>query len=276
MNLLPRSFAGVCLLLAAACLTTLVPAAARAQSAATPIMDNSFLIEEAYNQEAGVVQHVSTFVHTKDLDGWLATFTQEWPWRSQRHQLSFTIPVVHDGSEGGVGDIALHYRHQLREIRPQLSISPRVSLILPTGRRELERGKGSPGVEVALPVSYVLNSRFFAHTNGGLTLTPAAKGLDGTSAAVLETFIGQSLVFLAHPSFNVLAEIAWDTEESIVSQGVVDHGENLFISPGVRGAINLSSGMQIVPGLAVPIGIGPSRGERAVFVYLSVEHAFRK
>jgi hypothetical protein len=273
--ILSRSFAGVCHLFAAACLTTLVPAAARAQAAVTPIMDNSFLIEEAYNQEPGVVQHISTFVHTRDLDGWLATFTQEWPWRSQRHQLSFTIPMVHDGSEGGVGDIALHYRHQLREIRPPLSISPRVSLILPTGRRALERGKGSPGVEVALPVSYILNSRFFAHTNGGLTLTPAAKGLDGTSAAVLETFIGQSLVFLAHPNFNVLTEIAWDAEESIVSQGVVDHSESLFISPGVRGAINLSSGMQIVPGLAVPIGIGPSRGERAVFVYLSVEHAFR-
>lgn len=26
-----------------------------------PIADNSFLIEEAYNQEAGVVQHISTF-----------------------------------------------------------------------------------------------------------------------------------------------------------------------------------------------------------------------
>jgi len=34
-----------------------------AQPAAAPaaIEDNSFLIEEAYNQEAGVVQHISTF-----------------------------------------------------------------------------------------------------------------------------------------------------------------------------------------------------------------------
>ena len=31
---------------------------------------------------------------------------------------------------------------------------------------------------------------------------------------------------------------------------------------------------EIVPGLAVPIGIGPSRGDRQVFFYLSFEHPF--
>jgi hypothetical protein len=28
-----------------------------------PIQDNSFLAEEAYNQEPGVVQHIQTFTH---------------------------------------------------------------------------------------------------------------------------------------------------------------------------------------------------------------------
>ena len=39
-----------------------------------PIQDNSFLIEEAYNQERGVVQHINTFqrVHSGD---WVYTFT---------------------------------------------------------------------------------------------------------------------------------------------------------------------------------------------------------
>lgn len=259
---------------AAACLTTTIPALLPAQSDVTPIMDNSFLVEEAYNQEPGVVQHVTTFVHTRDLDGWLATFTQEWPMRSQRHQLSFTVPVLHDGSDGGIGDIAIHYRRQLRNLHPQLSIAPRLSLILPTGRRILERGKGSPGVEVALPISYVLNSRFVGHTNGGMTLTPAAKAPDGSSDALMETFIGQSFVFLAHRNINVLAEVAWDVEETVVREGVVDRSQSFFFAPGVRGALNLSSGMQIVPGIAVPIGLGPSEGDRALFVYLSVEHAF--
>lgn len=149
-----------------------------------------------------------------------------------------------------------------------------MSLILPTGRRELDRGKGSAGVEVALPISYILNSRFVGHTNGGLTLTPAAKGYDGSTQAVLETFIGQSMVFLAHPNLNVLAEVAWGVEESVVESGVVDRMTSFFFSPGLRGAINFPSGVQIVPGIAVPIGLGPSEGDTALFVYLSVEHAF--
>ena len=48
------------------------------------------------------------------------------------------------------------------------------------------------------------------------------------------------------------------------------------MSPGVRAAFDLPSGLQIVPGVAVPFGVGPSDGERGVFVYLSFEHPFRK
>ncbi len=45
-----------------------------------PISDNSFLVEEAYNQESRVVQHISTFSRGSD-GGWIYTFTQEWPFR---------------------------------------------------------------------------------------------------------------------------------------------------------------------------------------------------
>jgi hypothetical protein len=58
--------------------------------------------------------------------------------------------------------------------------------------------------------------------------------------------------------------------------GVTDRTESFFFAPGIRGAINLASGMQIVPGIAIPIGLGPSSGDRALFVYLSVEHAFSR
>lgn len=53
------------------------------------IQDNSFFIEEAYNQERGVVQDISTFSRMwngKDLS---YSFTQEWPGaRNWRHQFS--------------------------------------------------------------------------------------------------------------------------------------------------------------------------------------------
>ena len=52
--------------------------------------------------------------------------------------------------------------------------------------------------------------------------------------------------------------------------------DSFFLSPGVRFAIDLPSGLQIVPGIAVPLGVGPSDGERGVFLYLSLEHAYRR
>src|ERR1051325_5092878 len=58
------------------------------------IEDNSFLIEEAYNQEPGVVQHIfnATYVNDPKNRGWTFSFTQEWPVFGQEHQLSYTIP----------------------------------------------------------------------------------------------------------------------------------------------------------------------------------------
>src|SRR3989304_1284470 len=78
------------------------------------IQDNSFLIEEAYNQEEGVIQHIQTFQYMKD-GTWGNTFTQEWPVKGQMHQFSYTIPVSHltDPGRTGLGDMALNYRYQL-------------------------------------------------------------------------------------------------------------------------------------------------------------------
>jgi hypothetical protein len=51
---------------------------------------------------------------------------------------------------------------------------------------------------------------------------------------------------------------------------------SLFISPGFRYAINFKSGLQIVPGLAIPIGFGSSKGASGLFAYLSFEHPLWK
>jgi hypothetical protein len=40
----------------------------------------------------------------------------------------------------------------------------------------------------------------------------------------------------------------------------------------VRWAHNFTNGLQIVPGVSVPMGAGPSAGERGVIFYLSFEH----
>src|SRR3954452_13005280 len=54
------------------------------------IQDNSFLVEEAYNQEFGVVQHISNFVYLADSKDWAYTFTQNGP--SLASAISSAIP----------------------------------------------------------------------------------------------------------------------------------------------------------------------------------------
>jgi len=51
---------------------------------------------------------------------------------------------------------------------------------------------------------------------------------------------------------------------------------SVLMNPGVRWSYNFQNGLQIVPGIGIPLGVGPSSGERGVFLYLSFEHPYRK
>ena len=114
------------------------------------IQDNSFLMEEAYNQEEGVVQHINAFQWMRGGE-WLATFTQEWPVPRQAHQFSYTVAYQRvDGDAGrraGLGDIALNYRYQLAGSgETRFACAPRLSLLLPTG--SYRKGLGAGGGRV--------------------------------------------------------------------------------------------------------------------------------
>ena len=90
------------------------------------------------------------------------------------------------------------------------------------------------------------------------------------------TTFGQSFIWLVHPRFNVLLETLWGGSESVVAEGKTQRSHDLFLSPGVRWSYNFKNGLQIVPGIAIPQGVGPSGGEHGLFLYLSFEHPFRK
>ena len=66
----------------------------------------------------------------------------------------------------------------------------------------------------------------------------------------------------------------WTRDESVSGPHAATAGNSATISPGVRFGWNLPGGLQVVPGVAVPIGVGPSRDERSLFLYLSFEHPF--
>jgi len=244
------------------------------------IQDNSFLIEESYNQEDGVVQHINFFMRQRNGD-WVYAFTQEWPLFGLKHQLSYTIPVQRLGSgpggNKGLGDIALNYRYQLiGDGDAKVACSPRFTLLLPTGDEKKGRGAGGLGLQVNLPVSVVLAKKLVTHFNAGTTYTPSAKSAEGDKGSTTSYNLGQSFIWLVSPTFNVMLETVWNNVESVVGRGIKERDDSLLISPGIRWAYNFKSGLQIVPGIAVPIGAGPSRNERGVILYLSFEHPFKK
>src|SRR5215831_850523 len=100
--------------IAAASIRAEEPAVQSSKSASsrTPaIQDNSLFVEEAYNQEPGIVQHINVFLRDLRTNRWFATFTQEYPMGGVRHQASYTIPYqqVDTGADSpsGLGDVAL-------------------------------------------------------------------------------------------------------------------------------------------------------------------------
>ena len=221
------------------------------------IADNSFLIEEAYNQERAVVQHISALMWHPSDGAWAYTFTQEWPLAGQTHQLSYSVPIARPGSTGGTefGDIALNYRYQLvRSGEPgeggRVAVAPRVTLLMGNSSNGL-------GLQANLPVSVIVTPRLVAHANAGATV--ARRRADALN-------LGGSMIWLARPAVHLLLEATWSREGDV---------STWLLSPGVRWAHNLAKGLQIVPGIGIPVGIGPNAGERAVFFYLSFEHPFR-
>jgi hypothetical protein len=247
---------------------------------APPIQDNSFLIEEAYNQERGVVQHISTF----DVAGdgvWLYAFTQEWPLRGQRHQLSFTIPVqrteLPGDSRTGLGDVLINYRLQLGSgPASRTAVAPRLSVLVPTGDETRGRGAGSLGVQANLPVSVELSPRVVMHFNAGATLVPSAKSALGAEATTHAFNVGQSTIWLVRRAFNLMLEMAWVSEEGVVDEDLVERERSFVIAPGMRGAIDFASGLQIVPGVAFPIEMRSGSDDIRVLFYLSLEHPFSR
>jgi len=258
----------------------LVLAGVVARASDEPIQDNSFLMEEAYNQERGIVQHISAFTRFRPSRDWIYTFTQEWPVPAERHQLSFTPPVqdLHGAGAAslGIGDVALNYRYQAKgDGHAHVALAPRFSVLVPTGSAKESLGAGGVGLQISLPLSVTLGSRVVAHSNVGTTHTFSARNAAGDRVNTTSYNVGQSFVWLAKPRVNLLVEMVWARAATVSGLGDTAHSNSFLVSPGIRWAHNFESGLQIVPGLAFPIGVGPSRGQTAVLAYLSFEHPFR-
>jgi hypothetical protein len=247
------------------------------------IMDNSFLIEEAYNQEAGVVQHIVNGVYGVDKvfgpekHSLAFSYTDEWPVFSQKHQFSYTVPYGFErddsGSANGLGDTFLNYRYQLYLNEKTLAAcAPRFSLVLPTGEDEKGFGNGALGYQWNLPLSTAVGDRWFIHANAGLTYLP---GVGSARVDLLDYNVGASAIYCVNDRFDLMLEWVGYSNDSVEAGERAEREFSSVISPGMRYAFNLRNGSQFVVGLSVPIGVTDAAPDVGAFIYLSFEHKLK-
>lgn len=245
--------------------TVLALLAAPAAAHAGPlIVDNSFFVEEAYNQEAGVVQHIQQLQLAPNTKTWSYMFTDEWPASDQSNQFSVSLAINHDAMGTGLGDVMLNYRRELLHMHEDaVIVTPRLSLWLPTGDASQGRGAGVAGIQAQACVSVLPHSSIAFHSNVGVT-APLSDDASGDTAFLL----GQSVIWFAHDRLNILAEAA----ATLPAVDDDDDARTVVLSPGVRTAVDFDSGLQIVPGAAVPLTLQDTDASWGLLFYVSIEH----
>jgi len=244
------------------------------------IEDNSFLIEEAYNQEERVVQHIfNGLFQVSPSNNIFLSFTQEWPLLKYKHQVSYTIPYTFQASpsSNGIGDILLNYRYQLFYENDWACVSPRFSLILPTGDAQKGFGNGEVGFQLSIPASKRISDYWVIHLNAGSTILPCVSKSDTMNIKHRKTLasfnLGASTVWLLAKNFNLFLEVLENFNNEFNESGNTVYNNQTILNPGFRFAINLNK-LQIVPGLSVPITISGNKPVYSAFLYLSFEHPY--
>lgn len=242
------------------------------------ITDNSFLVEEAFNQERGVVQNI--FGVTRIAGTWNATFTQEWPVPGQAHQLSYTLVLLSDGTYAGFGDVLVNYRYQLTTEGPgRPACAPRVSLILPTGNNDEDLGNGSVGIQLNAPFSKQTGDWYW-HWNAGLTWLERARATFqvGDQAIVrrhglTSPYLAGSAIYRVRPMLHLMLESLWTSDQSI-GETSIGRAATFTLSPGLRGGWDIGE-KQVVLGVAMPITWSDGT-HTGVLGYASYELPFKK
>ncbi len=258
-----------------------MPALAEGESG---IKDNSFFIEEAYNQGSGEVQHLFTTEinwmkvdeETEQETGF--SFSQEWPLFGHAVQGAYGISTDEDVKSFEVGV----------ELRWQW-IENEKWAVAPTVEGEAENlGDGNNNERyafgVGLPVSYIANEKWNLHGNLGVGYSPDPSSKIytdpcGNCPVVYEdatTFgYGASAIYALRNNFNMMLETFFETE--IVSNRFKDASKPTtlgVLSPGFRYAVNFPGDKQWVMGVGVPIGLTDDSSDYGVFLYMSFEHLF--
>lgn len=237
--------------------------------------DNSSLfIEEATLKDYGVLQlnqglqylnrvRSNTYTVTGELS--LKPFSITVPYNKIDNS-----PFVNGRNVQGFGDVLLNFRHQLINT-DNVSMVPRISILLPTGDYKDALGTSALGLQINQTLSVAISKSFVSNYNLGFTLVANAKEPAGDTATTTSLSYGTSLVYFAQDNLHFLCEILGNSSESPKSGGGKTRDNTFYVIPSVRYLVNFSSGWQMVPAVAYMSGAGPSESENGAFAQLAVE-----
>lgn len=239
------------------------------------IVDNSFLIEEAFNQERGIFQNIFTWTLQRAGE-WEGSFTQEWPVPGKKHQLSYTIPFSGGNAADGIGNLLVNYRYQLLDEGPgRPAMAPRVSAIVPSGDADSGGGNNPFGLQVNVPASKQFGD-LYVHANAGATWLPRVESaVSGSRMSLVSPHVGGSVIWRITPMLNAMFESVAEFEQSLDANGRIIRERTVTASPGVRGGWNIGQ-HQLIVGAAVPVSRTNGESRVALLTYFSYELPFRE
>ena len=207
------------------------------------------------------------------------SFTQEWPFFSDKHQLSYTVQYawLNSNAVNGIGDILINYRYQLFTKEAWAAVTPRISIIIPSGDHNKDLGYGAVGWQVNIAASKRISNKFAAHFNIGSTLVPGVNFIDIQGRKYKKSThsfnVGGSTIWLLTKNFNIMLEYLSTFSYQPDDNGKLTDTHTGLINPGLRYAINIGK-LQIVPGISVPYVFSKANKSANMFFYLSFEHPF--
>jgi hypothetical protein len=146
--------------------------------------------------------------------------------------------------------------------------------VLPTGSLAKERGSGSPGIQLNVPVSQQVRN-LFVHANAGLTWLPSAHApATSNGVSLASPFVAASAIWRAWPMVHPMLEVVATWEQIADAAGRVRERE-VIVSPGFRAGWNFGD-RQFVLGLAAPVSFTAGAREVGGLLYLSYELPFRR
>lgn len=255
---------------------SLTAAAAPVAAPSSVIEDNSFLLDEAYNQDPGVVQITQVFQILPSTGEWSHSPAIEFPIVTENHQITLQFPFSRPmGASLSLNDFALQYQYWLIHAK-YFHLTPRIGAVFPTGNSTIGTGSGTVGAQAGLSTTVNFGDAFAFHTSGNAFLYPGSRATDGVATTTWDASIAASLIWRPLSWLNLLTEGVLTSDQTPLPGGSIGRDLLATVSPGARFSIRLGEHRtwEIVPGVAVPFTwrtSSPGSASISVLGYLSIE-----